>query len=162
MPWGTVNNFASHIPLQKRPGNSAKWRFSCACGHFGAKKRLRQSDIMIIWPHCALLRTCTSPSPSDKCFRAFWPFSFYGHPDLKKDWFFDIWALFTRKMASETVIFAPNGLHMHFWVVSHPTGTSGKCFRASWPYFELLTPPRLKIDRFFDIWALFECQNTDS
>ena len=71
-------------------------------------------------------------------------FSFYGHLDLKKDWFFDIWALFTRKMKSETVIFAPNGLNMHFWVVSHPTGTSGKCFRASWPYFELLTPSRLE------------------
>ena len=71
-------------------------------------------------------------------------FSFYGHLDFKKDWFFDIWALFTRKMKSETVIFAPNGLHMHFWVVSHPTGTSGKCFRASWPYFELLTPSRLE------------------
>ena len=81
--------------------------------------------------------------------------SFYGHLDLKKDWLFDTWALFTRKMKSETVIFAPNGLNMHFWVVSHPTGTSGKCFRASWPYFELLTPSRLEKRLIFRCLATF-------
>ena len=82
-------------------------------------------------------------------------FSFYGHLDFKKDWFFDIWALFTRKMKSEPVIFAPSGLNMHFWVVSHPTGTSGKCFRASWPYFELLTPSRLENRSIFPIFGHF-------
>ena len=40
-------------------------------GTFGAKKRLRQSDIMFIWPHCALLRPFTPPTPSGQVFPCF-------------------------------------------------------------------------------------------
>ena len=107
--------------LEKRPGNSGKCRFPYV-------------RIVDLYTHRGL-RADFSVLP---CLI----FS-YGHLDLKKDWFFDIWALFTRKMKSETVIFDPNGPKMHFWVVSHPTGTSG-CFRASWPYFQLLRPSRLQ------------------
>ena len=88
-------------------------------------------------------------------------FSFYGHLDLKIDRFFDIWALFTEKWSLRQWYLRQVGF-ICTSEVSHPTGTSGKCFRASWPHFELLTHLDLKIDQFFDIWALFECQNTDS
>ena len=48
-------------------------------------------------------------------FRASWPYFQLLRPSrLEKRLIFDIWALFTRKMKSETVIFAPNGLNVHF------------------------------------------------
>ena len=45
--------------------------FPVRVGTFGAKIRLRQSDIMFIWPHCALLRPCTPPTPSGQVFPCF-------------------------------------------------------------------------------------------
>ena len=58
--------------------------------------------------------------------------------------FLCVWALLARTNVLDRVILCSYGRTVHFWGLVHPPRPPGKCFRASWPYFQLLRPSRLE------------------
>ena len=87
MPWGVQTTLPLIYPYKNDRETVQNDDFPVRVGTFDAKKRLRQSDIMFIWPHCALLRPYTPPHALRASVSVL-PgliFSFYGHLDFKKD-----------------------------------------------------------------------------